>query len=425
MAFDLGAAIDVGATRGVIGERIQYGRPWAHQCALPDRENHPRQAARSTSVKSAKCEKRGVLVNRRNSFDLIRLLAAGTVLFSHSFPLSGHTGAEPLTRYTQYGTLGGIAVDVFFIISGYLVAGSYLRSSGPLQFIAKRGLRLFPALWCAIFLTVCVLGPILSPFPVSQYFMHAQTHAYLRNLFLDIRYSLPLVFASNPYPNAVNGSLWTLPLEALMYFLVMLLGMTKMLTFRGCATVAIIFVGLHFVVPSTVFTDNGVVFHVMLYNELTRLGVFYFTGALFVFGSESWIKNNRLFWAMIVVLLLFSRSSIAEAITMITLPYVVIVASHWKSKAADLVTRSGDYSYGVYVYAFPVQQTVVMLIGAHATPLAVFFYSLPVTLMLAYSSWHLIENPSLRLKRFFPSPTNRLRSVIADSRKISDPSISK
>jgi len=110
---------------------------------------------------------------------------------------------------------------------------------------------------------------------------------------------------------------------------------------------------------------------------------------------------------------------------MITLPYVVIVASHWKSKAADLVTRSGDYSYGVYVYAFPVQQTVVMLIGAHATPLAVFFYSLPVTLMLAYSSWHLIENPSLRLKRFFPSPTNRLRSVIADSRKISDPSISK
>jgi peptidoglycan/LPS O-acetylase OafA/YrhL len=364
-------------------------------------------------------------VDRRNSFDLIRLLAAGTVLFSHSFPLSGHTAGEPLTRYTQYGTLGGIAVDTFFIISGYLVAGSYLRSSGPLEFLSKRALRLFPALWCAVFITVCVLGPILTPFPVSQYFAHAQTHEYLRNLFLDIRYSLPLVFASNPFPNAVNGSLWTLPLEALMYFLVMLLGVTKMLTFRGCAIVAAIFAGLHFLVPSTVFTDNGVVFHVMLYAELTRLGIFYFLGALFVFGPERWVKNNGLFWAMIAALLLFSRSSITEIITLVTLPYAVIAASHWRSRLADLVTRSGDYSYGVYVYAFPVQQTVVMLLAGHASSLIVFFYSLPITLILAYASWHVVESPSLGLKRFFFAPMNGLGPALVDTGKIGGQHISK
>jgi peptidoglycan/LPS O-acetylase OafA/YrhL len=360
-------------------------------------------------------------VNRRNSFDLIRLLAAGMVLFSHSFPLSGHASSEPITHYTQYGTLGGIAVDIFFVISGYLVAGSYLRSSGPLEFLVKRALRLLPALWCAVLLTVFVLGPLLTPFSLFQYFAHAQTHAYLRNLFLDIRYSLPLVFASNPFPNAVNGSLWTLPLEALMYLLVMGLGMMRMLTLRGCAVVATIFAWLHFAVPSTVFTQNGVVLHLMLYAELTRLGTLYFIGALFVFGPERWLKNRELSWAMLAVLVLFAKSSIAEVVSIIALPYVVVTIAHWRSRAADAITRAGDYSYGLYVYAFPVQQTVVMLLRDHASPLAVFFISLPITLVLAYVSWHLIEKPALNLKRFLS--VDAYRDQTQEPRKISDPPI--
>lgn len=139
-------------------------------------------------------EKPGGKMQRKNSFDLLRLMAASMVIFSHSFPLAGQDSNEPIQRFTSYGSLGGIAVDIFFIISGYLVADSYLRGNGPLCFIFKRCLRLFPALWGAIILTGCILGPLFTPLSFGEYFAHPQTSEYLHNLFLDIHYALPDVF---------------------------------------------------------------------------------------------------------------------------------------------------------------------------------------------------------------------------------------
>lgn len=157
-----------------------------------------------------------------NAFDFVRFAAAFSVLFSHSFPLCGIR--EPLLVFGL--PLANIAVYVFFVISGFLVYQSWARDPSLGRFAARRGLRLLPALVVAVCVTVFVIGPLMTTLPLVQYFRGADTWTYLlSNASLVVgRYTLPGVFESNPYPAAVNGSLWTLRYEALMYIILAAFG---------------------------------------------------------------------------------------------------------------------------------------------------------------------------------------------------------
>ncbi|MBK7117547.1 MAG: acyltransferase [Comamonadaceae bacterium] len=160
----------------------------------------------------------GQLDRRTNNFDLLRLLAAWFVLFSHCYPLSGQPVADPFVRHTGIDTLGGIGVSIFFVLSGYLVTNSLERSSSVYSFARKRAFRIFPAL--AVLTVYCSywLGPVLTTLPLETYLKHPQTVAYLWNVSAwKIQYALPGVFATNPVPVAVNGSLWSLPYEISCY----------------------------------------------------------------------------------------------------------------------------------------------------------------------------------------------------------------
>ena len=168
---------------------------------------------------------------RDNNFNLIRFVAATLVLFSHSFALSiGSSDAEPL-RASIGMTWGDIAVDIFFITSGFLIANSFLTRSNVLVFLWSRALRIFPALIIAVLFCVFVIGIAFTSLEPKEYLAHDQTQRYLiKNIMLvgGIEYSLPGVFSENPFSHAVNGSLWTMPYEVKMYMLliVMLLVMT-------------------------------------------------------------------------------------------------------------------------------------------------------------------------------------------------------
>jgi peptidoglycan/LPS O-acetylase OafA/YrhL len=338
------------------------------------------------------------VVKNQNSFNLLRLIAASAVLFSHCFHLSGNGASEPILRFTNYSTLGELAVDVFFVMSGYLVTASFLRDPIPLNFIVKRLLRIFPALGVVIVLSVLVLGPMLTSLPVGEYFAHPQTRDYLRNLFLDMRYELPGVFSNNPYLEGVNGALWTLPMEVLMYFIVLSLGTFRAMTWRGCAVALLIFAWLHYAVPASIFTKTGMVLHVMPYSALTRLGMYYFAGALCFLSREKWSTNRDVVVLSVIALALFAKAPIAETIAFLALPYLVISFAHLKSGISDRITRIGDFSYGIYLYAFPVQQTTIMLFEGQISPMHVFLISFPITVFLAFVSWHFIEKPALKLK---------------------------
>ncbi len=171
----------------------------------------------------------GSFHTRENNFDFLRFFAAALVLFAHCYPLVGRKMDEPLTVLTGYEKGGGIAVGIFFVISGYLITASYLNSRSPVSFLTKRALRILPALTVAVLLSAFVIGPMVTSWRLDNYLTSAKTWEYLKNILLITEYELPGVFNQNVYPDVVNGSLWTLPLEVMMYMGVLALGLVGFL----------------------------------------------------------------------------------------------------------------------------------------------------------------------------------------------------
>jgi peptidoglycan/LPS O-acetylase OafA/YrhL len=356
----------------------------------------------------------------RNNFDLLRLIAALLVLFAHSFNLLNVP--EPLGDNVGWGTAG---VMIFFSISGFLVARSWDLNPRLGSFAAKRALRLMPGLIVALLLTAFVLGPLVTSAPVAAYLRDPATKAYvLNNATLQSNWLLPGVFAHNVSGSAVNGSLWTLPLEAKAYLIIAIAGLAALaLRWRGVmivvaayavlATIQSVRLGLpggrHYAafladiqMPTAIVdsTNNGIL---EIYTQLT--GAFAIGAALYVLRRWIpllWSIAGALFLGLIAVVL-FSDANGPEALMVVT-PYIVLCVAYRTSRMVHLPRRWGDYSYGIYVYAFPIQQTVIALLQP-LSAWVLFFIATPPTVAAAALSWHFVERPALGLKRAFGGST--------------------
>lgn len=339
---------------------------------------------------------------RDNNLNLIRMIAAAAVLVSHAFPIARGFGvAEPL-QATLGMTLGTAAVCLFFAASGFLIAQSWDRSPGVGAFLAARALRIFPALAVVAVLTALVLGPLVTVLPVSAYFADPATGFYvMRNVTLvSLQYGLPGVFADHPYPAVINGSLWTLFHELTCYGLVFAAGIGGLLTggWRGGALIGAGLAacalwlwtpGLHDEVPGWVSARLG---------QLVPLAVPFMTGmALYLWRDRiplGWPAGTALAalaWALRDTGLWLFAFNLALAYWTFLLACRVGGAVRWYN-------RLGDYSYGVYIWAFPMQQLAVYLWGPMDPWTNIALASAP-TLVLAVLSWHLVEKPALALRR--------------------------
>ncbi len=328
--------------------------------------------------------------SKKNSFDLLRLFAALLVLFSHQHVLLGIE--EP--KMFGWTTFGGIGVSIFFVLSGFLVWSSWARDPDLKRFFIRRSLRIFPALWFVVLASVLVFGPFLSELSVLDYFASSGTWRYLSTALLLIRQGLPGVFTDNFFPLAVNGSLWTLPVEFLCYVLVALVGSIglpprswPMFLSLGLAVVAAAF-GSLLLGPRFV-------------SHLEMVALFWW-GVMYAFvrgrqGSEYkvWAVAMSLFFVAFAWL---GSRGIERGGILVLVALVVLVAQRvsWGARITD---RLGDLSYGMYIFAFPMQQMVVAL-GRNrgwtfATHLSL---SLLLTSVLAYVSWHVLEKRALRFK---------------------------
>lgn len=325
---------------------------------------------------------------RGNNFDAIRFLAAAAVLVSHSFPIACRTnGAQPLTAFTHGQTnLGSIAVLVFFVISGYLITQSFDRDPAPLRFIKARVLRIFPGLLVALVLTAAVLGAAVTSLPLAQYLTQPDTAQYVYNglSLVWMQYDLPGVFEGNPARAVVNGSLWTLEYEFLMYLVVLILGMGGLLGRRavlalwlGALVLSWRWIGGNYVALGTPFLSGAVFYlwrdRVLLDWRLALLSTAALGGAMATGGFRLAFAT---FGAYLVVYLALAPC--------VRLPNLA---------------RQGDLSYGIYIFAWPVQQTAALLLGSAATWYWDVALSLPAVLALAWLSWHFVERPALLLKR--------------------------
>jgi peptidoglycan/LPS O-acetylase OafA/YrhL len=340
----------------------------------------------------------GSFHTRENNFDFLRFFAAALVLFAHSYPLVGRRGDEPLTLLTGYEKGGSIAVGIFFVMSGYLIASSWLASSSPKSFLIKRALRIFPALIVAVLLSVFVIGPLVTHLTLGQYLAADGTWTYLQNILLVTRYELPGVFIGNVYPDVVNGSLWTLPLEVLMYIGVMILGLTGFLKRRLIfLPIAVLAVG-HFWLLGKLGIESYFI------KNIFKLGLLYYSGsALFLYRDDipwrGWIAA-LLFAALVATF----RTDIGPLVYFIALPYLVLYLAYAPLPLISRFGKYGDFSYGLYIYAFPFQQLTIYLFGPQVGVLGLTLIAFVPTLILAALSWHLIEAPAMKLKRLFASP---------------------
>lgn len=340
---------------------------------------------------------------RDNAFDTIRLLAATAVIFSHAFvQVDGREIAEPLYNLTNGQiTIGRGAVAAFFVVSGLLISMSFDRSSSLVRFISNRALRLFPGLWVCLILLIFIFGPIMTPVPISAYATSRETLGFLGSfVFFPFSQSVEGVFDGLPGSDAINGSLWTLKYEVACYafgallistgrfriFVVALCWLASMVTTR---------------ILGDPLEQSGVTYYIAWMVWLFR---FYGAGMLLYLLRDR-IPLSK--WAALASLMVVIASAFTPLFTEILAifgAYALIASAFLATRWFKDLTGKGDLSYGVYIYAFPVQQALVPFSLETPIPwLTNFLIATPITFALAWLSWHFVERPALGLKaRFQP-----------------------
>lgn len=334
--------------------------------------------------------------HRSNNIDALRLILAILVLFSHCYPLAtGHERDEPLAVFScGQLTLGGLAVDCFFVLSGYLVTQSWRRSRSSGEYLAKRVRRIYPGYMVAVACCVWVVVPLASPAGAAVFSWEAVRDNGWR--FLTLRgFRTPDAFVTNPTPLAVNGSLWSIPYEFWCYIGVIALGLSGLLCRRRAVLALLVAaVAVHFVVEWRGLTPGGKFLGVIFgYPKFwARLLPCFLAGAVLHLYADRVRPDWRLAVIAAVGLAVAARLPHGLVFAVPTAAaYLLVYAAFTTDVAWHRASEWGDFSYGIYLYAFPIQQLIVSALGRPATPLELFALSLLPTLAAGVVSWHLVE----------------------------------
>lgn len=330
-----------------------------------------------------------------NNFDGLRLVGAFMVLVGHGFVLTGHPRMVPQVLGIPVHTFG---VYVFFSISGYLIAASWMRTRSLWTYWTARVLRIFPALLAIVTLTVFVLGPLVTTLSMDAYVHHRMTWAYFDNARLLTRWGLPGVFPGNVYPNAINGSIWTLPVEFACYLAIPIVFALR----SRVVAVLVLTAAVAGSVWLTLYPPSSLL---VWYGTSLRTAVpFWATfavGSLIFLARQTWpgfLRADVAGLVLICMLLISLRAGHPETFAWIALPYAVLTMGLASTPYVRRAARFGDLSYGVYLWAYPIQQLVVWKFGVLPVALNLVLVAV-LTLIAAYASWHLVERHALSLAK--------------------------
>lgn len=334
------------------------------------------------------------LERSRNNFDLLRLFAALLVLFSHSYDLWNMRAREPLRWLISgrhlFSTFGLI---FFFAMSGFLVTHSLLHSSTTKEYLFKRFLRIWPAYTVCNIVCVLTVGLFFTTLPAMQFLLHPQTIAYVAKnaLLINATMSLPGVFNGA----SVNASIWTIPLETKLYVILMVLYLVGI--FKHKFVLVLLYIGLLFLKCYTSY---------FAFTNVAGLNLSGFHGLsdYFLGGAICYLYKDRLPFRFVIWLSLFAAwvaalnfaprfTHLAES------PFLVYSVIYFGCNIPKIPFPRADLSYGTYLYAYPVQQSVKYIFYGQLNFAAYNIVVIAITLLLAAGSWFVVEKRALALKR--------------------------
>ena len=351
-----------------------------------------------------------ILDSECNSFNLVRLVAALSVLISHSYLLqTGLSSTEPLAASTPF-TLGQHAVNAFFVISGLTLSHSLHRNPDLTHYAWARFLRIFPGLFAFGLFFAFVAGPLLTSLRLVDYFTDAHTWLYPAAVLVQFGQAVPPheIFSSGPYAEAANDPLWTIKYEIVAY-----VGLAIFCRFDLLRRTSALRLALAVALGIFVFAaplSEGQHFAGWLY-QLGRYGFCFLLGVLGYHFRDRFSLSPWLLILPAALVLLLAGTKFEAAAYVIFVAHIVLVAGSMNYGVLTSFCRKSDLSYGTYIYGWPVQQSLIVLFpGMGIASLLVF--SLAIVPAFDLVSWNLVEKPFLRLKRrdpraFFP----RLRAA--------------
>lgn len=332
--------------------------------------------------------------DRENNFNLVRFLAAAAVIYSHSFTTIYGDEAIWLATGIRAEDIGSLSVNVFFVVSGLLITKSWIGQPDVTRFLLARFLRIFPALFVLALVTELLIGPLVSSWMPEAYFADPRTWLYapLTMTLIDDGAYLPGVFEFAAQKGLVNAPLWTLKYEVLAYVMIAVAGMLGLLATKarhlallsvfGCAYFAIQF-----------FTDWRE--HYAMLDNFARMWSCFFVGSAFYLFREK-IRLNPASGAALAFLACAAYGTpLFDLTSKIFVAYAVIWFALVPSGAIRRFNQMGDCSYGLYIFAWPLQQIAIQAIPA-LTPHLHFVLVFPLTLLMAAASWRYVEKPCIR-----------------------------
>ncbi len=338
-----------------------------HLGAVPEGRNAPRSVDRFS-----------------NNFDFLRFAAAVAIVVTHAYVLRldfvGIGLSDPVLL------VGQAALAALLVTSGYLITSSWESTASASRFAWKRFLRVVPALIPEILFTLFVIGPLMTTLPVGEYFSALFSPAGLATIPFFENGSAIGLFQVNPW-TYVNGPLWTIPVEVVMYGVVATLGIAGLLRRWGA-------------IPA-VAAINALIW--IVWFDDPRMAKVRYT-LYFLIGAYLYIHRKRITYrpavagALLLVLGVSALTPYSAVAGVVCIPYLTLYAAHLPVPFLNTFGRAGDFSYGIYIYHYPIQQTLIQATGNMLSLPALFGLSFLATFALAFLSWHVIEKRAMAAK---------------------------
>jgi peptidoglycan/LPS O-acetylase OafA/YrhL len=334
-----------------------------------------------------------ILTNGRPAgFDYLRIILAVAVITIHSVGISYGAGAQQSFSEGLLRPFSAIVLPMFFALSGFLVAGSLTRCKTLVMFIGLRVIRIFPALAVEVFLCALILGPMVTVDSLENYFSSPLFARYFYNLTGHVQFVLPGVFTGNPMPKLVNGQLWTVPFELYCYLAL------SALAILGIARRPMLFLAVAVGFEGVYFLFNHPPLHGLLSGPQwghvfgAHLVASFLGGVMMYLFRDMIPWSWTLFAAALLGSLLLLGTPAGDFVAPFTVAYATVFLGLLNPRKIGLL-RGADYSYGLFLYGYPIQQTLAFL-GVRE-----WYSSMPLSLLAASAfaalSWHMIEKPAL------------------------------